>query len=97
MGSLSFTVRFAEESEFKSLEGFLNGWTHNENEPIARKNDCHVKVRIQEFEALGVLRAGPRLQLVRLATALRKHELALAKEEVVCFLQAALWQAGPPM
>lgn len=89
------SVTLPQQSSYKNLERFFNGHDHDENQVVAEKSEASREVSLTEFEKAGTLRAGPRHQLVRLASALQQRDLAFEREEIVSLVSAALWQAGP--
>eukprot|EP00854_Cymbomonas_tetramitiformis_P006373 gene6373-7637_t len=88
-------VRFREGSRYASMLDWVNGWQHSENDVIARKNEADERLSLGEYAAFGKLRAGCRLQLVRLVQALAQGSLSLEREEVTLLVMATLWQVGP--
>lgn len=90
------SVKVPKRSRYEPLEKWFNGYDHTENDVIAKKSEASEELSLTEFEKAGTLRAGVRLQLVRLVSSLHQKDLALEREEIVSLISAALWQAGPP-
>jgi len=90
-----FKVALPVGSCYKHLEQFINKWDHNENQVIALKSEASEKLSLPEFEKVGTLRAGGKLQWARLASSLQQNDMSFQCEEVVSFVNAAIQQAGP--
>ncbi|CAD7924000.1 unnamed protein product, partial [Amoebophrya sp. A120] len=76
-------------------EQWLNEWTHDENQVIAQKNAADEAITLNEFEAFGKMRAGVRLQMLRLVKAVAQRSLSFENQDVATLIQSVLWQAGP--
>eukprot|EP00397_Hematodinium_sp_SG-2012_P000073 GEMP01000073.1.p1 GENE.GEMP01000073.1~~GEMP01000073.1.p1 ORF type:complete len:1696 (+),score=289.10 GEMP01000073.1:2025-7112(+) len=87
-------VEFTLE-KYKSAEKFLNSWTHNENMVIAAKSEASEHISLREFESVGTLRAGARLQIPRLLKAFHQRVFAIGSQDIVTLCMATLWQVGP--
>ena len=79
-----------------NLQCWLGGWTHTENEVIAKAHDNRLtSIRSAEYEAVGTLRAGASTTWLRILRHLRDTELDLNAVRCGIFIRQAISQAGP--
>eukprot|EP00929_Paragymnodinium_shiwhaense_P027567 TRINITY_DN16159_c0_g2_i1.p1 TRINITY_DN16159_c0_g2~~TRINITY_DN16159_c0_g2_i1.p1 ORF type:complete len:3364 (-),score=863.27 TRINITY_DN16159_c0_g2_i1:158-10249(-) len=84
-----------KDPRYTSLQFAIESWKHSENDALCRKHFAHGDLSLREFDAVGGLRAGIRLQLPRLARAFAQQSLSLDRHGVLDVLTSVLKQAGP--
>ena len=75
---------------------WFNSHAHNENDVKASSSHARAQLTPREFTAAGGLRAGAKLQLLRLAREVNQRPFSLGCKDVATLLMCALSQAGPP-
>lgn len=91
-----------QQPRYQALQKFVGMWNHNENDVICNKSEAHrdrkvasANIPLNEFEAIGKLRAGHSLQVERFLAAMCQRSVSFREIDVVTTATALLWQVAP--
>lgn len=79
---------------YGGLQYAVTSFRHTENEVVADKRNCHLKLSLHEFLAFGCLHAGEHTQWYNMIRELASSDLSMDEESVGILFQQAAWELG---
>ncbi|KAL9651875.1 hypothetical protein ABK040_000221 [Willaertia magna] len=84
-----------QQDIYKSLDWSVKSLNHDQNQVLAKKSECHIKLAMTEFIEFGSFRAGHHLLIHNLIRCIETHSLSFDREDVLRLILQSLWEAGP--